>query len=223
MTDNRRRPSGADRRVSAWPLSTRLHDPRRGAAGPSAASRRCAGIDVDVRRGRRSGSSDPTAPGKSSTMRMVAAVSPVTGGTLPGSWGSTRRPTAPDPGADRVCPQEDTLDTEITVRENLYVYGRYSSAASGASASTSRCWSSCSSPARQRHGRRPLGRDERRLTIARSLINRPGGAARQTDDRPGPAGAHVVGPPVPAQAAGRHAGAHHPPWTRPSGSPTGWS
>jgi lipooligosaccharide transport system ATP-binding protein len=24
-----------------------------------------------------------------------------------------------------VCPQEDTLDTELTVRDNLYVYGRY--------------------------------------------------------------------------------------------------
>ena len=24
-----------------------------------------------------------------------------------------------------VCPQEDTLDTELSVRDNLYIYGRY--------------------------------------------------------------------------------------------------
>ena len=59
-----------------------------------------------------------------STMRMVAGVSPVSGGQL--------RILGMDPATDGpeirarigVCPQEDTLDTEITVRENLFVYGR---------------------------------------------------------------------------------------------------
>ncbi|KQW43132.1 ABC transporter [Nocardioides sp. Root1257] len=83
------------------------------------------GIDVDVRRGEAFGFLGPNGAGKSSTMRMVAAVSPVSGGTL--------RILGMDPAEDGpqirsrigVCPQEDTLDLEITVRDNLFVYGRY--------------------------------------------------------------------------------------------------
>ncbi|MFC7496290.1 MULTISPECIES: ABC transporter ATP-binding protein [unclassified Nocardioides] len=83
------------------------------------------GIDVDVRRGEAFGFLGPNGAGKSSTMRMVAAVSPVSAGSL--------RILGMDPATDGpqirarigVCPQEDTLDTEITVRENLYIYGRY--------------------------------------------------------------------------------------------------
>jgi lipooligosaccharide transport system ATP-binding protein len=83
------------------------------------------GIDVDVRRGEAFGFLGPNGAGKSSTMRMVAAVSPVTDGVL--------RILGLDPATDGpeirsrigVCPQEDTLDTELTVRDNLYVYGRY--------------------------------------------------------------------------------------------------
>ena len=56
---------------------------------------------------------------------MIGCVSPVTGGTL--------RVLGLDPRGDGprirarlgVVPQEDTLDVELTVRENLLVYGRY--------------------------------------------------------------------------------------------------
>nr|WP_182541376.1 ATP-binding cassette domain-containing protein [Nocardioides ginsengisegetis] len=83
------------------------------------------GIDVDVRRGEAFGFLGPNGAGKSSTMRMIAAVSPVSGGEL--------RVIGLDPDTDGpavrsrlgVCPQEDTLDTELTVRDNLFVYGRY--------------------------------------------------------------------------------------------------
>ena len=83
------------------------------------------GIDVDVRRGEAFGFLGPNGAGKSSTMRMIAAVSPVSGGDL--------RNLGMDPATDGpairarlgVCPQEDTLDTELTVRDNLFVYGRY--------------------------------------------------------------------------------------------------
>ncbi|MCK5930358.1 MAG: ATP-binding cassette domain-containing protein, partial [Nocardioides sp.] len=82
------------------------------------------GIDVDVRPGEAFGFLGPNGAGKSSTMRMIAAVSPVSGGTL--------RILGMDPATDAqqikarigVCPQEDTLDTELTVRDNLVVYGR---------------------------------------------------------------------------------------------------
>lgn len=83
------------------------------------------GIDVEVRRGEAFGFLGPNGAGKSSTMRMVAAVSPVSAGSL--------RILGLDPATDGpairarigVCPQEDTLDNELTVRDNLYVYGRY--------------------------------------------------------------------------------------------------
>src|ERR1700741_228220 len=83
------------------------------------------GVDVDVRRGEAFGFLGPNGAGKSSTMRMVAAVSPVSGGTL--------RILGLDPATDGpeirarigVCPQEDTLDTELNVRDNLVIYGRY--------------------------------------------------------------------------------------------------
>jgi lipooligosaccharide transport system ATP-binding protein len=83
------------------------------------------GIDVDVRRGEAFGFLGPNGAGKSSTMRMIACVSPVSGGTLrvlgkdPATEGSEIR------GRLGVVPQEDSLDLELTVRENLLVYGRY--------------------------------------------------------------------------------------------------
>src|SRR5690349_22094836 len=80
------------------------------------------GIDVDVRKGEAFGFLGPNGAGKSSTMRMIAAVSPTSGGSL--------RILGLDPAVDGpairsrigVCPQEDTLDTELSVRDNLFVY-----------------------------------------------------------------------------------------------------
>src|SRR3546814_2393236 len=76
------------------------------------------GIDVDIRKGEAFGFLGPNGAGKSSTMRMIAAVSPVTGGTL--------RILGMDPSTDGpairarigVCPQEDTLDNELNVRRS---------------------------------------------------------------------------------------------------------
>src|SRR4029078_10008972 len=83
------------------------------------------GIDVAGRRGEAFGFLGPNGAGKSSTMRMIAAVSPVSGGEL--------RVLGLDPAVDGPairgrlggCPQEDTLDVELNVRDNLYIYGRY--------------------------------------------------------------------------------------------------
>ena len=72
------------------------------------------GIDLDVHRGEAFGFLGPNGAGKSSTMRMIAAVSPVTDGEL--------RILGRDPAVDGpairsrlgVCPQEDTLDIYLT-------------------------------------------------------------------------------------------------------------
>jgi lipooligosaccharide transport system ATP-binding protein len=84
-----------------------------------------AGIDVDVARGEAFGFLGPNGAGKSSTMRMIGCVSPPSGGTLrilgldPVGDGPTIR------GRLGVCPQQDSLDPELTVRENITVYARY--------------------------------------------------------------------------------------------------
>ena len=83
------------------------------------------GIDVDVARGETFGFLGPNGAGKSSTMRMIACVSPRTAGSL--------QVLGMDPGTDGprirarigVVPQLDNLDLELTVRQNLEVYGRY--------------------------------------------------------------------------------------------------
>src|SRR3954465_2941453 len=83
------------------------------------------GVDVDVARGEIFGFLGPNGAGKSSTMRMVACVLPRSGGEV--------SVVGMDPDVDGprirarigVVPQLDNLDTELTVRENLEIYGGY--------------------------------------------------------------------------------------------------
>jgi lipooligosaccharide transport system ATP-binding protein len=133
------------------------------------------GIDVEVTRGEAFGFLGPNGAGKSSTMRMIAAVSPVTAGELrilgldPAVDGPTIR------GRLGVCPQEDTLDNELNVFDNLYIYGRYF----GIDKATVRQRSEELLDFVQLTDRRNSrvedlsGGMKRRLTIARSLINDP--------------------------------------------------
>src|SRR6195952_4941236 len=133
------------------------------------------GIDVDVRRGEGFGFLGPNGAGKSSTMRMVAAVSPVTSGEL--------RILGMDPAVDGpairgrigVCPQEDTLDTELNVRDNLYIYGRYFGLPRGeVRQRVEELLEFVQLTEKARAKVEDLsGGMKRRLTIARSLINRP--------------------------------------------------
>jgi lipooligosaccharide transport system ATP-binding protein len=133
------------------------------------------GIDVQVRRGEAFGFLGPNGAGKSSTMRMAAAVSPVTGGSL--------RILGMDPAVDGpkirarigVCPQEDTLDTELNVRDNLYIYGRYFGlprAEVRRRAEELLDFVQLTEKASAKVDDLSGGM-KRRLTIARSLINRP--------------------------------------------------
>jgi lipooligosaccharide transport system ATP-binding protein len=133
------------------------------------------GVDFSVGRGEAFGFLGPNGAGKTTTMRMIGCVSPVSDGLL--------RVLGMDPAIDGarirarlgVVPQADTLDTELTVRENLLIYARYFDIS-------------------RREARRRLdelldfvqlreradepvdslsGGMKRRLTIARGLINEP--------------------------------------------------
>jgi lipooligosaccharide transport system ATP-binding protein len=132
-------------------------------------------IDFELRRGEAFGFLGPNGAGKSSTMRMIGCVSPPTAGEL-SIFGLD--PVADGPAIRArlgVVPQEDTLDMELTVQENLLVYGRYF----GLSRAVIRDRSAQLLDFVQladRAGDRvePLsGGLKRRLTIARSLINDP--------------------------------------------------
>ena len=133
------------------------------------------GIALDVRRGEAFGFLGPNGAGKSSTMRMIAAVSPISGGEL--------RILGLDPATDGpairgrlgVCPQEDTLDNELNVRDNLYIYGRYfgiSKADVNARVDELLEFVNLTEKAKARVEDLSGGM-KRRLTIARSLVNTP--------------------------------------------------
>jgi lipooligosaccharide transport system ATP-binding protein len=82
-------------------------------------------IDFAIEPGEAFGFLGPNGAGKSSTMRMIGCVSPVSAGTL--------QVLGMDPAHDGpairarlgVVPQEDNLDTELTVWDNMLIYGRY--------------------------------------------------------------------------------------------------
>ena len=83
------------------------------------------GVDFSVRRGEAFGFLGPNGAGKSSTMRMIGCVSPPSGGSL-SILGMDPLEDGPRIRARLgVVPQLDTLDMELTVRENLVIYGRY--------------------------------------------------------------------------------------------------
>ncbi|MDA8034331.1 MAG: ABC transporter ATP-binding protein [Actinomycetota bacterium] len=83
------------------------------------------GIDLEIRRGEVFGFLGPNGAGKTSTMRMIACMSPATSGELE----VRGRDPATDGPAIRagigLVPQEDALDAELSVLDNLLVYGRY--------------------------------------------------------------------------------------------------
>lgn len=83
------------------------------------------GIDFEVARGESFGILGPNGAGKSTTMRMIAATLLRTSGDLT-ILGKDPSKEGPAIRAHLgVVPQQDNNDAELTVRENLYVYGRY--------------------------------------------------------------------------------------------------
>ena len=133
------------------------------------------GIDVEVQQGESFGFLGPNGAGKSSTMRMIAAVSPASGGELevlgmdPATEGPSIRARI------GVCPQDDTLDNELNVRDNLVVYGRYFGIPKAeVSARADELLAFVQLADRAKAKVEDLsGGMKRRLTIARSLVNNP--------------------------------------------------
>lgn len=82
-------------------------------------------IDFDVAKGESFGLLGPNGAGKSTTMRIIAATSQRTSGSIT-ILGKDPEQHGPQIRAHLgVVPQQDNLDGELTVTENLFIYGRY--------------------------------------------------------------------------------------------------
>jgi lipooligosaccharide transport system ATP-binding protein len=133
------------------------------------------GIDFELRRGEAFGFLGPNGAGKSSTMRMISCISPASSGTLqvlgmdPRTQGDQIRARL------GVVPQDDCLDRELTVMENLLIYGRYFGIkrATIRERATGLLDFAQLTPKADEQVSALSGGMRRRLTIARSLINNP--------------------------------------------------
>ena len=141
---------------------------------------------------------------------MIGAVSPPTKGELL-VLGMDPRCTGRRSAPDSVVPQTDNLDVELTVEENLHVYGRYF----GLPKATVRARAAELLDFVQLGDRaadkvEPLSKGmKRRLTRPRADQRAGPDAARRAHHRARPAGpARAVGAALPAQAARGHAGPH---------------
>ncbi|MDH5616009.1 MAG: ABC transporter ATP-binding protein, partial [Acidimicrobiia bacterium] len=132
-------------------------------------------VDFEVARGESFGFLGPNGAGKTSAMRMIGAVSPVSDGYL--------QVLGMDPAVDGpeirrrlgVVPQDDTLDTELSVAENLLIYGRYFDLPRPLIRERITELLDFAQLSERRDDKvEPLsGGMKRRLTIARALINQP--------------------------------------------------
>jgi lipooligosaccharide transport system ATP-binding protein len=133
------------------------------------------GIDFDIARGESFGFLGPNGAGKTSTMRMIACMSPVSGGMLrvlgmdPADQGSQIRSRI------GLVPQDDTLDLELTVLDNLMIYGRYFGLARPVIRHRAERLLEFAELTSRAHDKvDPLsGGMKRRLTIARALVSEP--------------------------------------------------
>ena len=133
------------------------------------------GIGFDVRPGEAFGFLGPNGAGKTSTMRMIACVSPPTGGALRVLGIDPRSHASRIKARLGVVPQQDNLDTEITVRENLLMYARYFDISRHAAEKRAdELLEFVELSDRAAAQVEPLsGGMKRRLTIARALVNEP--------------------------------------------------
>src|SRR5436309_8965585 len=133
------------------------------------------GVDFDVQPGEAFGFLGPNGAGKTSTMRMIGCTSPISGGSL--------RVLGMDPATDGarirarlgVVPQADTLDLEISVEDNLFIYGRFFGLSRSRARQRAReLLEFVQLTDRARDDVEPLsGGMKRRLVIARGLVNEP--------------------------------------------------
>jgi lipooligosaccharide transport system ATP-binding protein len=133
------------------------------------------GIDFDIAPGESFGFLGPNGAGKTSTMRMIACLSPITGGTLQVLGMDPERDGSAIRSRIGLVPQEDTLDLELTVLDNLMIYGRYFDLPKAVIRERAERLLQFAQLEDRAHEKvDPLsGGLKRRLTIARALVSEP--------------------------------------------------
>ena len=132
-------------------------------------------VDFDIHRGEVFGFLGPNGAGKSSTMRMIGATSPITGGSLSVFGLDPEQDGRQIRGRIGVVPQENMLDEELRVRDNLYIYGRYFGLSRSVINERIEDLLAFAHLEEKRNSKveQLSGGMQRRLTIARALINNP--------------------------------------------------
>ena len=133
------------------------------------------GIDFDVAKGESFGFLGPNGAGKSTTMRIIGATSVRTSGTLT-ILGKDPEQNGPQIRSHLgVVPQQDNLDSELTVSENIFIYGRYFGLSSSFINKKILELLEFAQPEEKKDTKVEAlsGGMKRRLTIARSLVSEP--------------------------------------------------
>ena len=133
------------------------------------------GIDFSVAKGEAFGLLGPNGAGKSTTMRMISATMHRSSGDLT-ILGKDPNTHGPEIRAHLgVVPQQDTLDRELKVWENLYIYGRYFGLARKfLKAKVEELLAFAQLEDKRNNKTEDLsGGMKRRLTIARALVSEP--------------------------------------------------
>lgn len=133
------------------------------------------GIDFSIHTGESFGFLGPNGAGKTSTMKMVSAVSTPSAGSI-SIFGLDPKDHGPEIRAQLgVVPQDDTLELELSVMDNLMMFGRYFDLPRSVIKERAAELLEFAQLTEKRN--EPVdklsGGMKRRLTIARSLINRP--------------------------------------------------
>ena len=133
------------------------------------------GIDFAIQPGEAFGFLGPNGAGKTSTMRMIAATSPRSGGELTVLGHDPEREGSAVRSRLGIVPQEDNLDNELTVAENLLAYGRFFGLDAATLTERIADLLGFVELAERRDARVGTlsGGMKRRLVIARALVNEP--------------------------------------------------
>ncbi len=133
------------------------------------------GVDFDIFPGRCFGFVGPNGAGKTTTLRMAMGLTPMSGGTLSVFGLSVSDNASAIRARVGIVPQADNLDPDFTVEENLRVYASFFGLTRKQAASRIESLLTFASLTDRRRSKTSAlsGGMQRRLTIARALINDP--------------------------------------------------
>ncbi len=133
------------------------------------------GISFAIYKGETFGFLGPNGAGKTSTMKMVSGVAAPSSGHLSIFGMDPQRDGATVRSRLGVVTQEDSLESELTVLDNLYIFGRYHGLSRALIRERSAELLEFAQLADKKDEKVDAlsGGMKRRLTIARSLINKP--------------------------------------------------